>query len=411
MHYREELNFFVKLLRNLGLNVYEIKENEPVTYDIDLGVRKFLDAKEEYEKMYAKAIHTLRPNVIYTFSDNFHCNYILFQLPEIKEKTVIVIGPFAKEEFSKEKIFETVDKKEVSAQIKERLIRYYANVTYLSDQTFLYAALNTLGEAMWGSKANFSLQNVQDTFSEKYRGLLSEEDEEISEKKDVSFQMQLLEGRYEAENRFIQNVAKGYYHKAETSFTNSTLMDIEERVADPVRNHKNYCIIMNTLLRKAAELGAVHPIHIHRLSSEFAGEIELITSSESGKRLMQKMIHKYCLLVKNHSLKGYSLLVQKVITRIDTDLAADQTLNTHAKLLNVNPSYLSTLFKKETGSTLTDYVNSKRAQQGVYLLNTTNMQVQAIAQQCGISDVNYFSKIFKKYIGMTPSEYRNNVGN
>jgi len=87
----------------------------------------------------------------------------------------------------------------------------------------------------------------------------------------------------------------------------------------------------------------------------------------------------------------------------------DQTLNTHAALLNVSPSYLSTLFRKETGITLTEFVNRKRAEYGVLLLNTTSMQVQAIAQHCGISDINYFTRIFKKYIGKTPKEYRNSI--
>lgn len=108
-------------------------------------------------------------------------------------------------------------------------------------------------------------------------------------------------------------------------------------------------------------------------------------------------------------MKGFSLLVQKVVTRIDSDLTADLSLKTQAQLLNVNASYLSTLFKKETGMTLTDYVNKKRMDNAVFLLNSTNMQIQNIAQYCGIPDVNYFTKIFKKYIGKTPKEYRGEI--
>ena len=166
---------------------------------------------------------------------------------------------------------------------------------------------------------------------------------------------------------------------------------------------------MNTLLRKGAEQGSVHPIHIDNLSSRFARKIEQITTPEGGTALQKEMIHKYCLLVKNHSMKGFSLLVQKVVTRIDSDLTADLSLKTQAQLLNVNASYLSTLFKKETGMTLTDYVNKKRMENAVFLLNSTNMQIQNIAQYCGIPDVNYFTKIFKKYIGKTPKEYRGEI--
>lgn len=105
-------------------------------------------------------------------------------------------------------------------------------------------------------------------------------------------------------------------------------------------------------------------------------------------------------------MKGYSLLIQKVITQMDSDLTADLTLNTLAHKLNVNPSYLSTLFKKETGVTLTEYVNRRRIEHSILLLNSTSLQIQTIAQHCGIPDVNYFTKMFKKQIGKTPKEYR-----
>lgn len=49
---------------------------------------------------------------------------------------------------------------------------------------------------------------------------------------------------------------------------------------------------------------------------------------------------------------------------MDMDLTADQSLNAHAKILNISPSYLSTLFRKETGITLTEYVNRKRVEYG-----------------------------------------------
>lgn len=108
-------------------------------------------------------------------------------------------------------------------------------------------------------------------------------------------------------------------------------------------------------------------------------------------------------------MKGYSLLIRKVLTRIDSDLTADLSLKTQADLLNVNASYLSTLFKKETGTTLTDYVSRKRVEHAVFLLNSTDMQIQTIAQYCGIPDVNYFTKTFKKYVQKTPKEYRESV--
>mgnify|MGYP000373380085 CR=1 FL=1 len=118
------------------------------------------------------------------------------------------------------------------------------------------------------------------------------------------------------------------------------------------------------------------------------------------------MVKEYCLLVKKHCSNNYSLPIQRVITYIDTDLTADLSLKALSDSLNINSSYLSTLFKKETGMTLTNYVNKKRIEHAVYLLSSTDMQIQNIAQYCGIPDVNYFTKIFKKVMNKTPSEFK-----
>lgn len=121
------------------------------------------------------------------------------------------------------------------------------------------------------------------------------------------------------------------------------------------------------------------------------------------------MVKEYCLLVKKHCSNNYSLPIQRVITYIDTDLTADLSLKALSDSLNINSSYLSTLFKKETGMTLTNYVNKKRIEHAVYLLSSTDMQIQNIAQYCGIPDVNYFTKIFKKVMNKTPSEFKEEI--
>lgn len=74
-------------------------------------------------------------------------------------------------------------------------------------------------------------------------------------------------------------------------------------------------------------------------------------------------------------------------------------------------NFFRTVFKKETNSTLTDYVNRKRIEHAIMLLNSTSMQIQTIATHCGIPDLNYFTKVFKKYIQMTPKEYRTKITN
>ncbi len=110
---------------------------------------------------------------------------------------------------------------------------------------------------------------------------------------------------------------------------------------------------------------------------------------------------------KAHSLQKYSLHVQKAMTIVDSDLTADLSLKTVSGILGINESYFSSLFRKETGKTFTHFVNQKRIEQARKLLISTSLQIQTVAQLCGILDVNYFSKLFQKHTGMSPSEFRN----
>ena len=118
------------------------------------------------------------------------------------------------------------------------------------------------------------------------------------------------------------------------------------------------------------------------------------------------MIRDYCMLVRKYSLKKYSYYVGRAITLVHYDLTADLSLKSICAQLNVNPSYFSTLFRKEYGCTLTEYVNRQRIDRALLYLKNSNRMVQDIAAECGFSDPNYFIRLFKRQTGMTPNQYR-----
>lgn len=94
---------------------------------------------------------------------------------------------------------------------------------------------------------------------------------------------------------------------------------------------------------------------------------------------------------------------------IELNISQGVSLKNLSEELNVNASYLSTVFKKEMGQTVTEYINQRRVEIAILYLNTSSMQIQDIAFRVGICDVNYFSKVFKKITGMTPTKYREKV--
>lgn len=409
MQYRSELSLFMKLLKNSNLlcRLFEDPEHSGFELDFDLGLRRLLNPGGSYTEQMLQFLRSCEPNKIYRISDDFLCHYFAFWLPGTEKPSYILIGPYLLEHVTLQSMLDHASRFAIPPALFPQLEKYYQALTIVPDENSLLILVNTFGEHIWGSLDNIELQDV---YNSVFFDLESVAEFSGTEEKEEPFlSMEILEERYGIENMLIQAVSQGQTHKAEMLLHTSAMSNYEQRITDPIRNIKNYMIILNTLLRKAAETEAVHPLNIDTLSSEFARKIERITSESSADALRYDMVRKYCLLVKNHSLKGYSLLIRKVLTRIEADLTTDLSLKALADHLNVNPSYLSTLFKKETGTTLTEYVNRKRIEHGILLLNTTCMQIQSIAQYCGIPDVNYFTKLFKKYIGKTPKEYRDDI--
>jgi AraC-like DNA-binding protein len=81
------------------------------------------------------------------------------------------------------------------------------------------------------------------------------------------------------------------------------------------------------------------------------------------------------------------------------------------KLSFSSHNYFSTVFKRETGKTVSEYIREKRMEHAAHLLVSTTLQIQTVALHCGILDVQYFSKLFKRHTGKTPKEYRETLEN
>lgn len=104
--------------------------------------------------------------------------------------------------------------------------------------------------------------------------------------------------------------------------------------------------------------------------------------------------------------KHFSSYVQSAISYIKGNYAQPITLKEIADNIGISTSYLSSTFKAETGTGLSNYISFYRIQTACNLLRTTNDPVSHIAESVNIADTTYFSKQFKKYVGTTPSEYR-----
>ena len=403
MCWKTQLDFTQNLLKNMHLSCCTVETPERrIPPAIDLGLREMLFGAENYTDILENSMHKASPNTLYRFFDEYACNYLFLKLPA--NKGFFFVGPYLTEPPREEIITAKSRALSLPPQQTERLRQYYCNLPSLEEETTLFAIMNTLGAYVFGGEDAFTLEYVDYMIPDRAKPL--EVSPACGETEDSPFTLSLLEENYANEKALMEAVSQGKLHKVNAISSAVYHNGMRPRLSDSLRNRKNYLIILNTLLRKAAGQGGVHPLHIDRTSSAFAKKIEGIHSLKAGVALQSQMIRDYCLLVKTHSLNPYSPLVGKAITLISYDLTADLSLKAVASALTVNPTYLSGLFSKETGRTLTDYVNQKRMEKAARLLTATNKSVNQIAFECGISDTNYFIKLFKKFAGTTPTKYR-----
>ncbi len=402
-HYDRELQFLQKCLSQVQIHNVIYNADNPLALTPDLEIRRSLGLdNRSYEELYEIMTRSVKPHSILYLTDEFFCQYILMMLPEAGYP-ILCIGPYIANSLSIDQLIEILVQKMIPDSWIPTLKHFYQKVPIFPSEAGLISLAQSLADVMWGEE-NYQSESIIRGLPITIQPVAVPVDPQ--KRMDAFSNITAIEEIYKAENELLFAISRGRSAKAKSVLNNFPLFTLEQRTTG-IRNMQNYCIVMNTLFRKAAEQGGVHPLYLDQISSGFAHRIETMSRSENITELWTDMVQKYCTLVNKHNMQGYSLPVQKVITRVDFDLAADLSLKTTAEYLNVNASYLSSLFKKETGYTLTDYVNMKRMDHAAYLLARTALSISEIAQACGILDDNYFSKLFKRYFGQTPSQYRN----
>jgi two-component system response regulator YesN len=105
----------------------------------------------------------------------------------------------------------------------------------------------------------------------------------------------------------------------------------------------------------------------------------------------------------------YSFIVKKSITFIQQNYTKNITLSDAAENTEVSHSYLSFIFKQETGINFNTWLSKYRVEEAKKLLEETNLRIYQVAERVGFSNPYYFSKVFKEFTGMSCKDFRNTV--
>lgn len=162
----------------------------------------------------------------------------------------------------------------------------------------------------------------------------------------------------------------------------------------------------NVLFHQSAWRQNVPPLFLHSLSRRFDIRIEQSdTSSDSYENIIHEMIHEYCKLVRHSLTEHYAPFSDEVIYHLMSHITEPLSFDDLAEKMHVAPATLSRRFKAETGQTITFFLNNARIKLAKLYISEGTMNLTQIALCTGFNDASYFSKVFYKYTGVTPSEY------
>lgn len=143
------------------------------------------------------------------------------------------------------------------------------------------------------------------------------------------------------------------------------------------------------------------------LSDSFIQKCELLNSAEQIINLQYHMVLSFTEKVERiRAGKNPSKLVTDVANYIQHHLSEPITAEDIAKSLYLSRPYLSRKFIEETGESLTDFILKEKTEEAKRLLRYTDRSAAAIGTYLGYSSNGHFARVFKKYAGITPREYR-----
>ncbi|HLJ35118.1 MAG TPA: AraC family transcriptional regulator [Ktedonobacteraceae bacterium] len=394
-HFRSGCSI-ISLLTNLEVQVFD---NEKVLqvhyarYDLPIVLEHL--KQEEFVRILQRP---LERELVYRFRDPFQMEYLAVGIwHETQYHGTIVVGPSISKAYHPQLLIETGQHERLPLIMQRQLQQYYNTLTMVDEAKQQAIGSLLINIFLPGIKQPQLIEATLPLTEGPARGFVVA----------VEQNRELIEKRYAIENNMLHAVATG-----NARLLKEAMKELQEiswpfrHPGSPVRSLKNLSLTANTLYRKAAESGGVHPLHLDSVSGKFAIQIEQAQSIAELMSLDEEMPKVYCNLVKEVSVAAFPAIIKEAITYLRFNIDQPASLNSLAGILGVNPSHLSRTFKQALGMTLTDYINQIRIEEAKYLLDHSNDTVTEIASRVGYNDSNYFSRVFRRWEHITPHDYR-----
>lgn len=201
----------------------------------------------------------------------------------------------------------------------------------------------------------------------------------------------------------VNNIQHGNFNTALEGITE--LFEKFQENKEPIEQIKISNMLLCSLCFRLLANLSLDMDNIEISEADIYKQIQQCRSIQSLLRILTNVINSISRLIAENR-KQYSLIVREVNTYLHENYNKNINLQSIAEHVHVNSSYLSRLFKKETGMSVIDTLNKLRIEKAKQLLMNPKNKIFEVASEVGIDDPTYFTHVFVKYAGISPKEYR-----
>lgn len=210
---------------------------------------------------------------------------------------------------------------------------------------------------------------------------------------------------YEKEKELLNKVKLGDVREA-----NAVLNDLLGYVLFSGGNSldvvKTRSLELCALLSRTAIEGGAPTDTMLNLNNQFLKNLQQITTLDSLCHKLQEIVETFSESMFNYIPSKNNDIIKKAMLYMSEKFNTPLSLEEVAAHVHLHPSYFSTMFKNVTGSSFKEYLNKIRIEESKLLLLNTDFSIIDIAIAVGFEDQSYFSKVFKKFTGTTPKQFR-----
>ena len=212
---------------------------------------------------------------------------------------------------------------------------------------------------------------------------------------------------YNIEKQIIEIVKSGNLAALSSFVQNAPTVRPGVLSSNVLRQNKNTFIVTTTLIARAAIEAGMQVEDSFKLSDSFIQRCENTNDLDSFNRLQYEMVYTFTRHVSElKKMTDNGKLSNDIYYYIIHHISDPIKTEDIAKHLYMSRSYLSTLFKKQYGMTLNDYIHLVKIEKAKELLAGNSKSITLISDYLGYSSSSHFDRVFKKVTGTTPKEYK-----